>query len=217
MGDNPSEVTTEAKLYRIDLDKFNQRFPYNNLSLTNLASITYKQIAEKVQPTATDDVDSYLRVYAELLANALGVSADDLLANDVFVEIQPYNDKIDAELHPEEYNKNNVYEWNAEEQSFKPLNETDVYFIIAVYTDEMIPSAKACGYMVVSIDQKNDVLPGESDWLKNNIASVILFGIAGVMLILIIVLLFIKPSNETLEDVDDKAKAKAKKVKPNKK
>ena len=62
--------------------------------------------------------------------------------------------------------------------------------------------------MVISIEQKNDVLPGESDWLKNNIASVILFSIAGVMLILIIVLLLIKPSDETLEDVDDKAKEK---------
>ena len=215
LGDNPSEVTTEAKLYRIDLDTFNQRFPDKNLSLATLASISYKEIAEAAR--TAKDTDSYLKVYAELLATVLGVSVDDLLANDVFVEIEPYNDKIDAELHPEEYNKNNVYEWNAEKQTFKPLNETDVYFIIAVYTDEMLPSAKACAYMVVSIDQKNDVLPGESDWLKNNIASVILFSIAGVMLILIVVLLLIKPSDETLEDVDEKAKAKEKKAKPTKK
>lgn len=206
--DNPSEVTTETKLYRIDFDRFNALFPDKNLSQSNLSAITYKEIAEKA---TANDVDGYLRVYAGLLADLIGdVNVDDLLAEDanVFVEILPYNDKIDKELHPEEYNKNNVYEWDPEDQTFKPLNETDVYFMIAVYTDSLIPSAKACGYMVISIEQKNDVLPGESDWLKNNIASVILFSIAGVMLILIIVLLLIKPSDETLEDVDDKAKEK---------
>ncbi|MBQ2740826.1 MAG: hypothetical protein IJF39_04335 [Clostridia bacterium] len=214
--DDPSEVRTETKLYRIDFDRFNALFPDKNLSQSDLSAITYKEIADEA---TANDVDGYLRVYAGLLADLIDVNVEDLLAEDakVFVEILPYNDKIDQELHPEEYNKNNVYEWDAEKQTFKPLNETDVYFMIAVYTDSMIPSAKACGYMVISIEQKNDVLPGESDWLKNNIASVILFSIAGVMLILIVVLLFIKPSDETLEDVDDKAKEKEKKAKPTKK
>lgn len=214
--DNPSEVTTETKLYRIDFDRFNALFPDKNLSQSDLSAITYKQIADEA---TASDVDGYLRVYAGLLAERIGVNVEDLLAEDanVFVEILPYNDKIDKELHPEEYNKNNVYEWAPEDQTFKPLNETDVYFMIAVYTDSLIPSAKACGYMVINIEQKNDVLPGESDWLKNNIASVILFSIAGVMFILIIVVLLIKPSDETLEDVDDKAKEKEKKAKPTKK
>ena len=215
LADNPSEIKTEAKLYRIDLDRFNTLFPDKNLSQENMASIAYKEIAEKAKLADAKTVEDYLKVYAELLAEVVHVTAEELLEANVFIEILPYDDKIDKELHPEEYNKNNVYEWDAEEQSFKPLNETDVYFIIAVYTDELIPSAKACGYMVISIEQKNDVLPGESDWLKNNIASVILFGVAGVMLVLIIVLLLIKPSDETLEDVDDKAKEK--KEKPSKK
>ena len=217
LADNPSDVKTEAKLYRVDLDRFNTLFPGKNLSQANLASITYKEIAEaaKKAGNTAKDVDDYFKIYAGLLAEVVHVTVEELLEANVFVEILPYNDKIDAELDPEEYNKNNVYEWNAEDQSFKPLNETDVYFIIAVYTDELISSSKACGYMVVGIEQKNDVLPGESDWLKNNLASVILFSIAGVMLILIVVLLFIKPSDETLEDVDSKAKEK--KAKPSKK
>lgn len=211
LGDNPSEVKTEAKLYLVDLDRFNTLFPDKNLSLENLSSITYKAIAEAESAKTATDVDSYLLVYAELLAKAVNVEVEDLLAAEIFKEILPYDDKIDEELHPEEYNKNNVYEWNEEKQTFKPLKETDVYLIMAVYTDSLIPSAKACAYMVVGIDQKNDVLPGESDWLKNNIASVILFSIAGVMLILIVVLLLIKPSDETLEDVDEKAKKKEEK------
>ncbi len=216
LADNTEEVKTEAKLYCVNLDKFTDKFPEKNLSLVNLASITYKQIADAAGNTAKD-IDDYLQVYASLLANELGVTPEDLLAKDVFKEIQPYNDKIDEELHSNDYNQSNVYEWNPEKQTFKPFKETDVYFIIAVYTDELIPSSKACAYMVVGVDQKNDVLPGESDWLEKNIASVILFSVAGVMLILIVVLLLIKPSDETLEDVDDEAKAKEKKAKSSKK
>ena len=75
---------------------------------------------------------------------------------------------------------------------------------------------KACGYKVVTVQSEADVIPGETEWLKNNIVSVILFGIAALMLILIIILLLIKPSDETLEDVDKKA-AKASKTKKDKK
>ena len=39
--------------------------------------------------------------------------------------------------------------------------------------------------------------------MKNNIASVILFSVAAVMLIAIVVLSLVKPSDETLEDLDE--------------
>ena len=66
------------------------------------------------------------------------------------------------------------------------------------------------GYKVISVESKADVIKGQTDWLKNNITSVILFSIAGVMLIAIIVLLLVKPSDETLKDVDAKVKEKKK-------
>jgi nicotinamide riboside transporter PnuC len=64
---------------------------------------------------------------------------------------------------------------------------------------------------VVIVESEADYIKGETEWLKNNIVSVILFAVAGVMLILIIILLLVKPSDETLDDVDKKAKAKKEK------
>ena len=68
------------------------------------------------------------------------------------------------------------------------------------------------GYKSIAVTDKEDINPGESEWLKKNLVSVILFSIAGVMLILIIVLLFVKPSDETLEDVGEEKTAKSKKA-----
>lgn len=220
LGDNASEVKGDvaAKLYRIDFDRFKAVFPDVNLSQSTLSSITYEKITEEVKKAnyaaATDYVDLYMDVYVGLLADAMtGVEKADLLAEaeQIFVEILPYNDKINEKDHAEEYKKNNAYHWNAEKQTFVAAKETDVYLILGVYTDTLIPSLKTCAYTVVSVEAENDVLPGETEWLKNNIVSVILFGIAGVMLILIVVVLLIKPSDETLEDVDQKANEKKEK------
>ena len=55
--------------------------------------------------------------------------------------------------------------------------------------------------MGVVASVKSKTLKGESDWAKNNIASIVLLCIAGVALICIVLLLVIKPKNEG--DVDD--------------
>ena len=81
----------------------------------------------------------------------------------------------------------------------------------------MANTRRAAGYKVLDVSSKATTITGDTEWLKNNVVSVILFAIAGVMLILIIILLLIKPSDETLEDVDKAAKnaKKAKKAKEN--
>ena len=79
-------------------------------------------------------------------------------------------------------------------------------------------NATVAGYKAIDVSDKQDVNPGDSEWLKKNMVSVILFAIAGVMLILIIILLFVKPSDETLEDVGAATAAKKeKKAKKSKK
>ena len=73
---------------------------------------------------------------------------------------------------------------------------------------------RAAAYMVVVVESKTAVIEGDDnfgEWIEQNLVSVILFAIAGVMLILIVILLLVKPSDETLEDVDAKA-AKEKKT-----
>lgn len=231
LGDNASTAKIESKLYRIDLAKFAKAFPNANLSDKTLAAITYDKIQEAWATMAaakdqddktgyekiTDHVDAYLEVYAGLLADKIdgvdGIEGVDILNAGVFVEIEAYNDKITEENHEDEFKKNNVYRWDPEKRTFVAQNENDVYFVLAVYTDSQIESLKACGYKVVTVDAEDDVMPGETEWLKNNIVSVILFGVAGLMLVLIVIVLLIKPSDETLEDVEENAKKKAKKSK----
>jgi maltodextrin utilization protein YvdJ len=64
-----------------------------------------------------------------------------------------------------------------------------------------MPATRVAAYKVLEVKDKVDEIKGTNDWFKNNKVSVILFAVAGVMLILIIVLLLIKPSDEQLEDV----------------
>ncbi|MBO5362994.1 MAG: hypothetical protein J6A46_01550, partial [Clostridia bacterium] len=207
LGDSSSTAKKETKLYLFDADELKKAFPAVKFSQSKLSSIMFKEIDEAVTKeayaAADDYVDLYLDAYLSILAKNLSISKDALMQSKakIFREIQPFNDKITEEAHSEEYAKNNVYKWDAESQTFVAADEDDVYFMLAVYTDEKISSLKTCGYKVITVEAESDVLPGEDDWLKNNLVSVILFGVAGLMLILIIVVLLIKPSDEKLEDV----------------
>ena len=71
--------------------------------------------------------------------------------------------------------------------------EEGEYLIGADYWKEELPMQRAMAYKLVIVESEADVIKGETQWLKNNVVSVVLFSIAGVMLVLIIVLLLIKP------------------------
>ncbi len=215
LGDHASSATKATKLYRIDTEKFVKKFG-KSLATNKLSSIKYAEILDvssEDYAAATDYEKLYFESYVKLVAKALDVNANELLTANVFVEIAPYDSNITEEDHAEEYAKNNVYKWNEDNQTFVAQNESDVYFIFALYTASELDFSMVCGYKVITVDAEDDVLPGETDWLKNNVVSVILFGIAGLMLILIVVVLLIKPSDETLEDVEAKAAKKASKSK----
>ena len=77
------------------------------------------------------------------------------------------------------------------------------------YWEEELPVQRAAAYQLVVVESEVDSIVGATiSWIKNNVVSVVLFGIAGLLLIAIIVLLLIKPSDETMEDVDEKANDK---------
>ena len=146
----------------------------------------------------------YLNVYAKLLADKLGDRVDADAVKACFEEIQEYNDAIDEDLHEAEWNKSNKYNWSISSQSFT-VAEAGNYVILADYWMEQLPMQRAMGYKVVSADSEANIISGEKDsWFETNIVSVILFAIAGVLLIIIIILLLVKPSDETLEDLDEK-------------
>ena len=209
----PASATSEYKLFYVDQSKVPQ------ITTSKLSGITYgtlANVAKTLKATATErGIDLYKLAYATELKTAIGgeVTVDDILA--ALVEIKEFNSNIKEEDHPDDWkNSDNAYNWDASAQTFSPQKMGN-YVIIACFTDPDIAAFDAGAYKVVSVVAEEDVVYGETEWLKNNLVSVILFAIAGLMLILIIILLVVKPSDETLEDIDNgnKKEKKAKKAK----
>ncbi len=239
---NSTYTLSGMDILGVESDKYNKDFAlfkintgnYQGLDVSDLSAIEYSAIqdlakqklsaSEKPEEwTKGDYIEFYKKVYAELLAKKIDSTASgdrltqmiDALTNKetgVFRQIEEFDSRIDEKAHADEWKKNNKFNWNAKDASFKTAEE-GTYLILGVYSDKAIASNKAAAYKVITSAEKQDVVEGETEWLKNNLVSVILFGIAGVMLILIIILLFVKPSDETLEDVDVKALQKQSKKK----
>lgn len=180
-----------------------------------LTSITYKALREKMAPDLgkvenKEYIEYYLDCYAALLAEKAGTTQEKVRA--LFSEIKEYDDRITEENAKEEWEAYNKYNWSVSSQSFTAAEE-GIYVIVADYWEEELPVQRAAAYKIVVVDSEVDSIRGTTlSWIKNNLVSVILFGIAGLMLIAIIVLLLIKPSDETMEDIDEKAAKKAEKA-----
>ncbi len=179
-----------------------------NIKKSDLAAVTYEDIAAKLDFTKLQNGDYfklYVETYARLLAEETGVKATDeqvALIASAFERIGEAGDRVNG---AEKYD---VYEWSSSSQSFKTVEEGE-YIIFADYWEGLAPSYKhAAAYKVIFVESETATIEGESNWLANNKTSVILFSIAGVLLIMIIILSMVKPSDETLEEVDAKATAK---------
>jgi len=231
LGVESDQYTKEFALFKINTGN------YDGLDVSDLSAIEYSTIQDLAKSklgasekpatwTKGQYIEFYKNVYAELLAKKIDSTADSAklaqmvaaLTDEktgVFRQIEVFDSRINEKEHADEWNKNNKFNWNATDASFKTAEE-GTYLILGVYGDKAIASNKVAAYKVITSAEKQDVVEGETEWLKNNLVSVILFGIAGVMLILIIILLFVKPSDETLEDVDVKALQKQTKKKKSK-
>lgn len=209
----------EYKLYKLNA------LP-TGVTESDLTKVDYetlnKNAKEKIKAVSNKDYfTAYIEAYAEELAKKIGtetVSAASIKAMFDGAEIQAYNDRIKEENAEDWAKSDNKYNWNATSASFTAAEE-GIYVVVADYWENELPRQRVGAYKIVIVDSEADVIKGETEWLQNNIVSVVLFSIAAVMLILIIILLLVKPSDETLEDMDAKAakKAKAKKEKKAKK
>ena len=205
---NGTPGTSEYALYFFDLEYFNGKYPQYRLAADDLSEITSDALSSA--STAKDAAKAYAQALADKIAAPSVITADtftqDAGGKAVLREIGEYNSQVKDENYPD-----NQYQWKPSEKSFLPA-ERGNYIVFGVFTDSNI-LASVAGYKAIDVSDKEDINPGESEWLKNNLVSVILFSIAGVMLILIIVLLFVKPSDETLEDVGADTSAKEKRAK----
>ena len=226
-------IQEKYALYKVDFTKYNATAEAGKkLTQTQLSGVSFADIKAEIEryknssnpnysayQTAVQDgnyFDLYLTAYAKLLAMEIGVDVNNAEAlakiKSCFITIDKYDSRITEENAPDEWNAYNKYKWQPTSQSFYTKEEGS-YIILADYYEKLLPSVRIPAYKVINVESEADVIKGESEWLKNNLTSVILFSVAGVMFIFIIILLLVKPSDETLEDVD----AKAKKVKKEKK
>ena len=207
-----SDLQENYALYKIDYSKYNKTAAENKrLTQSALIAVTYEKLGTAVKDRWSEVQNGdyfafYLKVYSELLAQEIG--AESTAATTIatcFERIGEKGDNINNAT--DKYEK---YEWNADSQSFKTVEEGE-YLMLADLWEKEIPQQRATAYKLVVVESKEDVIDGENNWLKNNLTSVILFAVAGVMLILIVILALVKPSDETLEDVDKKVKKSSKK------
>ena len=99
-----------------------------------------------------------------------------------------------------DYDKYKDYGWSNSSTTFTPQEANTFYYIVAEVKDTgKITDPVTCSLAVVATDAASE-LRGESDWLKNNVASIVLLSVAGASLIGIVLLIVIKPKNK--EDVD---------------
>ncbi len=213
-----SNQQSKYALYRLD------DTGYNGPAITEsaLTGVKYEDIRteaitklDKVGTDYENYFDLYLDIYAEKLAAA--ISGDKAAIKACFKEIKEYNASITED--DKEWNEYNKYKWNTSSKSFSTVEEGN-YLILADFWEKELPMQRAVGYKLVVVESEADVIEGDSKfsaWVENNKASVILFGVAALMLIAIVILLFVKPSDETLEDVEKKAAKKKKKRKKEKK
>lgn len=209
---------SDYQLYIVNLDAYNGANK-NDLTLDTLKGITYSKlktaaeaiIAKELETKSADEIN-YAEVnqkaYASLLAKAISGEDEKMMA--IFTKIEAFDDRITEDMTSEWDESDNKYNWKPDSRSFTAA-ESGIYLIMADYWDtEMKYVDHVPAFKLVEVESAKDIIKGETEWLKNNIVSVILFAIAGVMLILIIILLLVKPSEETLEDVDEKVIAKRK-------
>ena len=175
----------------------------------------------------TEDVLGGLKIpaaYSDLAKDIDGIAKrlqeiDEDRDEKILREIRTYNDEV-SESDEEWDETDNAYHWNPSSVlSFCPQEE-GYYFLKVTVTDSKIKGGKGIAekWMAINVYSPQDRKPGQSKWLQNNTTAVVLFAIAGALLIAIILLAVIRPSDKKVEEVDLKSlKGGKKKDKGNKK
>lgn len=137
--------------------------------------------------------------------------------NSPLIKINAYNSDITEDDAAWERTDND-YEWYPESstKSFRP-QEATYYFVKLEVTDDVRVGYTQTAYQVIDVQNPRDTVAGRSDWLENNVTSVVLFSISAVLAVAIVVLFVVKPSDKKVEEVDLKALKGSKNDKNNKK
>ncbi|MBO4989741.1 MAG: hypothetical protein J6D37_05365 [Clostridia bacterium] len=128
------------------------------------------------------------------------LSADPAAYKDYFDEIDPYNSAIKEE--DEAWSStDNAYEWSTSSRSFVP-QKTGFYIVEVEVIDAELYGVSAYAYQTIQIIAEQDIIKGETTWVQDNIASIVLLSVAAVALIGIVVVIVIDPKEKDLDEID---------------
>ena len=138
-------------------------------------------------PTYEDfvkNIDEYVEKYANCLK-----------------EINEYDSDV-AEDDEDWEKTDNDYAWHKNNSlSFNP-QVSGFYLVKLTVTDPNRSNEVKTAYKVMEVQNPFDYTPGQSQWLQNNVVSIVLFAISAVLLVIVIALFVVKPSDKKVEEVD---------------
>ncbi len=108
------------------------------------------------------------------------------------------------------------YEWNSTNVTFVPQDPSEFYVVRLTLKDTGLSNQMTDSFLVVRASARAAEIYGEDNWVQNNIASIVLFSVAGVFFITFVVLLIVKPKDKgdidvIAADVEQKKAKKSKK------
>ena len=132
-------------------------------------------------------------------------------------EIKKYNSDV-SESDEDRWNRtDNKYHWNPDSSlSFVPQEATLYVVQLEVTEESRLPGKTATEYQIIQVQNSLDPIPNTTEWLESNITSVVLFSVSAVLLVIIVILFVVKPSDKNIEEVDVKT-LRGKKEKKSKK
>lgn len=138
--------------------------------------------------------------YSDFVKNVKDYMKEEKYLN-CLEKVSEYNDEVEED--DDEWDKtDNAYKWNPSSSlSFVPQVK-GLYVVELTVTDPNRSNEKKVGYQVINVQNPYDLTPGQSEWLQNNILSVVLFSISAVLAVIIVVLFLVKPSDKKVEEID---------------
>lgn len=129
----------------------------------------------------------------------------------ILYEISTYQSDVTEDDEAKWNRTDNDYHWDPDSSlSFIP-QQAGFYVLKLVVEDYNYPGETAVQYQVIEVRNPIDKIPGQSQWLRENVVSVVLFSISGVLAIVVVVLFLVKPSEKRVEEIDlEKLKGKKK-------
>lgn len=112
--------------------------------------------------------------------------------------------EYDADLEDGAEGNDNDYSWSPDSSlSFIP-QETGFYKVEIEVDDKYADTVSA--YKIINVTSQADIIPGTSDWLRENVLSVVFLCVGALCLVAIVVLLLVKPKDKATVEANAPAK-----------